>query len=235
MKAFTSAIIKTRSPAKNSPCVVGTLHTLGGFAAASKLSNNQIDLIEIRLDQLPGFPTPARLKNLHFPKLFTARTPQEGGERNLSTNERRKLLLRALPWASLIDIELRNFKPYHELRREAQSARLPIIASYHNFSKCPPLSLLQEKLHQSRDEGAAIFKAAVQLHKSRDIATLLELLEKARDFPVAVMGMGNLGRASRLLLTAAGSCLVYGWLHRPQVPGQFPAAILRERLKEVCG
>ncbi|MFV0336981.1 MAG: type I 3-dehydroquinate dehydratase [Chthoniobacterales bacterium] len=220
---------------KNPYSIVGTLHTPGGFTAANKLTPKHLDLVEIRLDQLKTFPTKPQLKNLRFPKLFTARTPEEGGEHKLSPQERRNLLSRALPDADVIDIELRNFKSYRELRAQTQSANIPIIASYHNFTKCPPLNLLTEKLRQARGEGATIFKAAIRLRKAHDVATLLQLLEKANNYPTAVMGMGPLGRASRLFLTASGSCLIYGWLHRPQVPGQFPATILRERLKEVCG
>jgi 3-dehydroquinate dehydratase-1 len=46
--------------------------------------------------------------------------------------------------------------------------------------------------------------------------------------------MGPLGRISRLVLAAAGSRLNYGYLDRPQVPGQWPAAELARRIGEVC-
>jgi 3-dehydroquinate dehydratase-1 len=47
------------------------------------------------------------------------------------------------------------------------------------------------------------------------------------------MGMGPLGKVSRLVLGAAGSRLNYGYLDKPQVPGQWPAAELAQRLREV--
>ena len=47
------------------------------------------------------------------------------------------------------------------------------------------------------------------------------------------MGMGPMGRVSRLVLAAAGSCLNYGYLDRAQVPGQWPAAELKRRIAEV--
>ena len=48
------------------------------------------------------------------------------------------------------------------------------------------------------------------------------------------MGMGPLGQVSRLALAAAGSVFNYGYLgRRPQVPGQWPAATLRERIDEL--
>jgi 3-dehydroquinate dehydratase-1 len=47
------------------------------------------------------------------------------------------------------------------------------------------------------------------------------------------MGMGPLGKVSRLVLAAAGSRLNYGYLDKPQVPGQWPAPELVRRLEEV--
>lgn len=82
--------------------------------------------------------------------------------------------------------------------------------------------------------GADVFKVAAFLRDADDLCTLLTLLEKSDGLPLAVMGMGPLGRASRLLFAASGSVLNYGWLHRPQVPGQFPALLLRQRILEVC-
>jgi 3-dehydroquinate dehydratase-1 len=46
------------------------------------------------------------------------------------------------------------------------------------------------------------------------------------------MGMGGLGRVSRISLGAAGSVLNYGWLHRPQVSGQWPARRLKKLIRE---
>jgi len=41
--------------------------------------------------------------------------------------------------------------------------------------------------------------------------------------PVTTMGMGPAGRFSRLVLSGFGAPLCYGWLGKPQVPGQWPA------------
>jgi 3-dehydroquinate dehydratase-1 len=47
------------------------------------------------------------------------------------------------------------------------------------------------------------------------------------------MGMGALGRVSRLLLAQLGSVLNYGYLDQATVPGQWPAARLRELIREL--
>ena len=47
------------------------------------------------------------------------------------------------------------------------------------------------------------------------------------------MGMGEYGQVSRLLFGGCGSVLNYGYLDRPQVPGQWPAEVLKTRLLEL--
>jgi 3-dehydroquinate dehydratase len=46
------------------------------------------------------------------------------------------------------------------------------------------------------------------------------------------MAMGPLGKSARLLLSACGSALTYGYLHRPIASGQWDAATLKRRLAE---
>ncbi|MEI7773411.1 MAG: type I 3-dehydroquinate dehydratase, partial [Verrucomicrobiota bacterium] len=50
---------------------------------------------------------------------------------------------------------------------------------------------------------------------------------------LSVMGMGAYGQISRLVLGRCGSVLNYGYLDRPQVPGQWPAELLKQRLLEL--
>jgi 3-dehydroquinate dehydratase len=47
------------------------------------------------------------------------------------------------------------------------------------------------------------------------------------------MGMGQYGQLSRLLFGGCGSILNYGYLDKAQVPGQWPAEVLKARLLEL--
>ena len=47
------------------------------------------------------------------------------------------------------------------------------------------------------------------------------------------MGMGRLGKISRLLLAQAGSVLNYGYLDQPNASGQWEATLLKKRLAEL--
>jgi 3-dehydroquinate dehydratase type I len=91
---------------------------------------------------------------------------------------------------------------------------------------------LQALVKQASDAGADVLKIATHTSTPGDVARLLDLFEKAPR-PLAVMGMGPLGMASRVMLTAAGSALNYGWLHQPNVTGQWSAKDLRGILKKI--
>ena len=47
------------------------------------------------------------------------------------------------------------------------------------------------------------------------------------------MGMGALGKLSRLALARLGSCLAYGSLGAAVVPGQWPVTRLSDLLSEI--
>ena len=100
------------------------------------------------------------------------------------------------------------------------------------YACTPSLARLREVFRRSHHAGADIVKIATLLNGARDLAVLLQLQASART-PLATMGMGPLGKVSRLVLAAAGSRLNYGYLDKPQVPGQWPAPELVRRLEEV--
>lgn len=218
---------------QRSTAIVGTIHTRGGFRAASALGGRGLDLVEVRLDQFKTVPSKSTWASLPVPAIATARDPAEGGGNALPHAKRRALIDRALPHAALVDLELRNTGRFRPLISDLLAADKTLILSSHDFKSVPSLARMCDQLRRAQDAGAGIFKIAASPRRPMDILRLVELIEMADGFPVAAMGMGPLGRASRLFLSACGSRLLYGWLHRPQVPGQYPAAALRERLAEV--
>jgi 3-dehydroquinate dehydratase-1 len=115
---------------------------------------------------------------------------------------------------------------------EARKAGVGVIASFHDFQKNPSTARLKDLLKQASDTGADVLKIATHTNTPGDVARLLDLLEKS-PLPLAVMGMGPLGMASRVMLAGAGSVLNYGWLHQPNVTGQWSAKDLRGILKKI--
>ncbi len=203
------------------PNIVGTIHTAGGFAAAGKTG---VDVVEVRVDSLPKPPTGEQIAAVGRPAIVTVRRFDEGGSRPLSDEQRAELYLELLPEAAALDLEVASLRlgAVRPVIDAAVAAGCPIIASFHDFGATPSLARLKAMAKKARSAGADVVKIATKTENPGDVAVLLKLLEEV-DGPVAVMGMGTLGRASRLLLAKAGSVLNYAWLDRAQVPGQWSA------------
>lgn len=116
---------------------------------------------------------------------------------------------------------------------ETREQGICAVVSFHDFRRTPGLDRLRRVVAASRSAGADIVKVATLLRGPRDLATLLQLQASAGKTMLATMGMGPLGRISRLALACAGSRLNYGYIDRPQVAGQWPAARLRALIHEV--
>ena len=219
--------------------VVGTIHSPQSLAAALKLLPGAVDFLELRVDSFASAVDCALLEQslprLRTPLLLTVRHPLEGGAGRLATAQRRALYLRFLPWASLVDVELRSAETLRDVIAGARAQGAGVILSHHDFHKTPSPARLQTLWSAARRVGADVFKVAAVTDKARDVAVLLDFLTARRaDAPaLAVMGMGAYGKVSRLVFAQAGSVLNYGFLDCAQVPGQWPAELLKRRLAEL--
>jgi 3-dehydroquinate dehydratase I len=189
------------------------------------------DLFELRLDQLltakpdlaPADFTPGG------PFLITARDPSEGGAPELTSADRLNLLWNWLDIADWIDVEAGNLSAYAKLLATAQSKGKRIVVSYHNFERTPDLTEFERILNNVSFDGPFVFKAATRVNTWQDLSNLTNFL-LSRPGDLALMGMGPLGKLSRLLLPAFGSRLVYGSCAKSVVPGQWPVETLRTTL-----
>ena len=215
--------------------VVATAHSLRGLREAGRLRRGEVDLVEVRLDLLADAGRALRMAipAWRIPVLLTARHPAEGGAKKLTPSRRRDLLMEFLPEAAAVDIELRSIGTLQPLLRQAEERGLQRIVSFHDFDGTPSLARLRKVVATAQRAGADVVKIASQLRSPHDLAVLLELQSSVPGVALATMGMGPLGRVSRLALAAAGSQLNYGYLDRPQVPGQWPAVELKRRIAEV--
>jgi 3-dehydroquinate dehydratase-1 len=219
--------------------VVAAIHTLRGLRQAQKLPVAAVDFLEIRLDAFADMESGMAhlvkaLPQLKIPLLITARDPREGGLGSLSLSQRRELLLTALPFASLLDVELRNAGALEDVLKAARAAGVGIVLSAHDFSKTPTLSQLLMLKKKAMLFKPAIFKFAGMTKTTQDLSSLLAFLAAGKKLPLAVMGMGRWGKLSRLTLGSAGSVLNYGFLDEANAPGQWPARLLKERLCEIA-
>lgn len=186
-----------------------------------------LDFVEWRADCMGPLPDP--LPNFRCPVLLTARDPAEGGRSALPAAARRALLIDGLPRVALVDIEIRNLNRLSGVVAAAREGQVNVVGSFHDFQKTPSLLRLRDQVRRARDAGAHAVKIATAAQDPSDIARLLDILSTS-PIPASVMAMGPLGMASRLLFASAGSVLNYGWIDRPNVPGQWAALELRRLL-----
>lgn len=229
---------------KDSPVVpgsvVGTVHSRASLAAALRLASGRVDFLEVRVDAFAEEREAARLEKslsrLPAPLIVTVRHPLEGGAGCLGVARRRALFQRFLPYASLVDVELRSAQALGDVLSAARTRGRGVILSHHDFRRTPSLARLQTLRGKAARAGCSIFKVAAMANTPHDAARLLDFLtHRGSGQPsLAVMGMGAYGKMSRLALGNAGSVLNYGYLDRPQVSGQWPAVLLKERLRELA-
>lgn len=216
------------------PLIVGTVHSISGFRAAHRRAKGKVDLIEARIDAFEENidPLPALLAS-EIPVIVTIRHHREGGLRKLGEKERAALFMHLLPAAALIDIELRSVRALSDVIAAAKEKSVCVLGSHHDFQSTPGLPKLKALATAARNARCDILKVAAHTKSAADLARLLEFLGKEKRMPLSLMGMGPMGKVSRLVLGRAGSVLNYGYLDREQVTGQWPAVELRKRLAEI--
>ena len=181
------------------------------------------DLFELRLDHLRGMidQLERKMSILSSPVIITARDPREGGANNLSQKERHDLLLRFLPRAKYIDVELRSARAFKSLLAHARKQNVRRILSLHDFKSTPSARILRAKASLAKMHGADIFKIATRTDTPAQLTRLIDFVtDKGVDFPVSAMGIGKLGALSRVILAQLGSVLIYTSMGRPNVEGQ---------------
>jgi len=187
------------------------------------------DILEYRLDDLASVADEAgATMALHpSPALLTVRRPDEGGAGVLNDGERLTLYERFFTKAALVDTEIASLgsSAFSGFPKAVHNAGALLIGSFHDFTGFPGRDLLADKMAEAFALGADVAKVAVVISEMRDLFSLVELVEyhQTRGRLVSAMGMGPLGKLSRLVLAQAGSCLNYGYLRTPNAPGQWSA------------
>ena len=212
---------------RNACAIVGIVDSSEAVSAAKRLPQGRVDYLEWRADFLGE-----KIPKSPIPWIITARHPLEGGKNALPQARRRELLFSLLPSASLVDIEVRSLAGLSDVVACAQSNGIGVIASFHDFEKTPDAPRLRDVIRRAKDAGATLVKIATRTTTPKDVSRLLDLWN-ATPLPLAIMGMGPLGMSSRLLFANCGSALNYGWLHSPNVPGQWSAAELRTLISKI--
>ncbi len=227
--------IKTTRILSVRPQVIGAVHSPAALRRALRIQPGDVDFLEIRVDSFAPDPAPLlrALPRLRVPLIITVRHPAEGGLHRLGLPRRRELFAQFLPFAALIDIELRSCAALAATITDARARGLRVIVSEHHFKTTPTTARLRQSIRRARAAGADICKLAALADTPAALARLLALFSRRPPLPLSVMGMGRYGKISRLLLAQAGSVLNYGYLDQPNASGQWEAVLLQKRLAEV--
>lgn len=210
--------------------LVGVVTTAGGLGLARRMADPP-DFFELRLDRLVHNRAFRRdsLAGLPAPLILTARHPAEGGANRLPVARRRQLLMKFLPHARYIDIELRSVAGMREVLAAARQTGVGIIVSVHDFQTTPTIRSLCTKAKAARQLRADVFKVATRADAPEQLQRLIDFSTMI-DMPCAIMAMGKLSLRSRLLFAERGSVFVYGAVARTAFTGQPTLAQLRSAL-----
>lgn len=188
------------------------------------------DVFELRLDHLIGLLDELEMKapNLRAPLLITARHPSEGGANHLSSQRRRELLLRFLPRARFVDVELRSVNELRPVLEQARKKKIHRIISFHNLKETPNVRALKAKARAVSAAGASSFKLATRTDTPAQLLRLFEFfVDEDIDLPISVMGLGRHGAALRVVLAQLGSAFTYASIGQSMIEGQLSIRKLR--------
>lgn len=189
-----------------------------------------IDFAEIRLDKMYVNSTEVRKIFSHHPNLIA--TLRTGSQEN---TEGETLLMAAIEaGAAYVDIQV---EAYEDLKRaliqKARSHRCKVIISYHNFKRTPGRVELEHIVNLCFDSGADIAKVACLVQSPKDNTRIIGLLSDTR--PLVVIGMGQLGKITRIAGPLLGSLFTYASLDRGKetAEGQIDHMLLRKIFKSL--
>jgi 3-dehydroquinate dehydratase-1 len=220
--------------------VVGTISTHYGVKAA--YSNHlPIDLIEYRLDSIlleldfaEGIIALQRsLQERSLPVLLTIRSKKEGGMFELSDCERSELFEKFFPYVDCVDLEWQEYSKLSTIYSLYKNGGKKIILSIHSLSEFIDLNKLIASLPDIKLLNPDFVKVAVRIENLRQLKQLTELFFSFPKIPWSLMGIGEFSHLSRIVLSALGSRLVYGYIDKPAALGQPSVLDLKENFQRL--
>lgn len=193
------------------------------------------DMLEWRGDWFDGIFDWGRVENVlrqlrkyvgEIPVLFTFRTANEGGEKEISRDEYRRLNIEVAKskMADLIDVEGVAFENADSLIEELKELGSKVIVSSHDFNKTPQKNEMIRRLCEMQKMGADIVKLAVMPQSVKDVLELLAATEEMNRLyakqPIVTMSMAGQGAISRLAGELVGSAMTFGTAGKASASGQ---------------
>jgi len=219
----------------NQPLLVGVLAPRRAQRDVAVLRRTPPDVVEYRAD-LQAAVVPARIAaalhalrtHLACPILFTLRDASEGGEFDGGDERRIAAYRAALPHVDALDVEIANRAVLRHLHADLARFNTTVIASFHDFSETPAQRALDGLVRAGFAAGAHVVKLACHCATPHDAFRLLAVPQRHAGRAIAVIGMGPMGRAVRMVAPAFGSVLGYAAASAAVAPGQLTVEELRQ-------
>ncbi len=213
---------------------------------AAEVAKLPCDIAEWRYDMLEAYQLISELDETGTsirealagkPLIFTFRTKREGGEKAVTPEQYKALLLNVIETkiADAIDVELFcGEEIFREVCEFAHRYGTVVIGSNHDFEKTPSKEEIKERLNKMFELGADVAKIAVMPQSPADVLTLMSATEEITrnecTGPVITMSMSALGSISRVAGALTGSAMTFASAKNASAPGQLPVKNCREIL-----
>ncbi len=189
------------------PKIVGVIYAPG---QAQQAAQEGADIVEFRVDLADDIEGVVRdLEGVYMPVILTNRRVEEGGN---ATIDRYATMVRLMPYASVIDVELMA-PDRNDLMAEAATHGRPVMLSYHDLDGTPPEKAMLE-IMQTANRNGDLVKLAVTIEHLSDAPRVLDVCLAAQNegMTFCVIPMGALGSHLRPLIGIYGSALLYGYV-----------------------
>lgn len=218
------------------PLIAAVLTGRVEAGALRKATSAGAGLLEVRVDTFrdtePGnlLASFEKLKKIaKLPILLTIRSSKEGGAADLPEKKRAAMFASLIPYCDLVDIELGSSGIRKIVVDSAKRAKKRVIVSHHDFESTPGDKKLRKIIESARAAGGDIVKIASMVNSRDDLRRLAGLLCSEKD--LIVIGMGPLGRPSRVFFPFLGSRIAYCPISESTAPGQLSLKEMSAELK----
>ncbi len=189
------------------PKIVGVIYEPG---QAQQALREGADIVEFRVDLAEDVDgVLSDLEDVHAPVILTNRRVEEGGN---ATIDRYATMVRLMPYAAVIDVELMA-PDRDDLMAEAATHGRPVMLSYHDLDGTPTEKAMLE-IMQTANLNGDLVKLAVTIEHLSDAPRVLDVCLAAQEggMTFCVVPMGPLGSHLRPLMGVYGSALLYGYV-----------------------
>ena len=214
------------------------------FAEALRISKLDCDIIEWRADYFMYVNDISFMRKAAYfiryaiedkPLIFTFRSLEEGGGQYIETDyyfELNRYMVHT-GLVDIIDLELAKLTDYEtDVLKFAKQKNVKVLLSSHDFNKTPSKTEMTEMIYDMDHLGADICKVAYMPNDMTDVLNILEssndIHTERNDIPFIMIGMGELGRLTRLTGELFGSVLTFASSGKhASAPGQMAIPELR--------